>query len=342
MSEGSDETPTFTAANLMLALAEASGTSVADIAPDLDKISDVNLSPLESALGELRASPEYIFERDAERVIGFIDVIYEAENQHDIHSMPGILTDRPEDFQRLVKEFPVEVSPGFIQYMLDNPEDIIEREEAQNSHFAGQIIGIFFSVMLTKMPEAPEGEPPQKVELIIPSVLEGKMSAFGANFGGRRDLKIIGNPGAYAARNMSGGQFTIEAEGCVGAGAGMNGGELIIEGSAGNFTGQHMQGGELTVKGDAGKFTGNKMTGGILVVERNSGDKVGVLLDGGKIMVKGDAGADVGGKMISGALRVNGRVQSWGEPDENCTGTILQGQPGLEVIRMLNGEKRYK
>jgi len=114
---------------------------------------------------------------------------------------------------------------------------------------------------------------------------------------------------------LAAGSIRVEGEVGVEAGRQMSGGELTIRGRAGPFAGSGMKGGTLAIEGGAGERLGGPlsgetvgMSGGILHVRGDVGERAGDRLRRGFILIEGCAGAYAGSRMIAGTLAIGGEA----------------------------------
>lgn len=110
---------------------------------------------------------------------------------------------------------------------------------------------------------------------------------------------------------------SIRVDGDVGAQAGrqMRGGTLTISGNAGPFAGSGLSDGRIEIMGNAGDELGGPlagetigMTGGMIIVRGRAGDRAGDRMRRGLVAVLKGAGDYAGARMIAGSLVVAGGV----------------------------------
>jgi len=114
---------------------------------------------------------------------------------------------------------------------------------------------------------------------------------------------------------QTGGSLRVVGDAGVEAGREMTGGVLRIEGSVGPFAGSKMRGGLLEIAGDAGDRLGGSlagetegMNGGVIHVLGSAGERAGDRLRRGFILIDGAAGNFVGSRMIAGTLAIGGKA----------------------------------
>lgn len=122
-------------------------------------------------------------------------------------------------------------------------------------------------------------------------------------------VRVIGDVGAQAGRNMRGGQVTIEGNAGPHAGSGMRGGRLEVTGNAGDHLGAPlagelagMNGGVLIVRGKAGVSAADRMRRGLIAVLKGSGDHAGSRMIAGTLVVAGGTGEMPGYLMRRGSI----------------------------------------
>jgi hypothetical protein len=315
-----NEPVAFTAASLMDSLAEVSGTPVEKIAPDLKGWSKSDLSPVDEILIEARSSEKRL-EENIQMAFGLFQKIAEIYRDPE-YSYDSLRI----AFPKLLDDLPIDSSSELIEAVLDDPGALLEgsvsvfdNPRGKYDDFArirtlsqGMVMGIMFSVLLRKLPEAAEGVIPENLVFTLPNELEGKIDYFGFEYSGNRSVTVIGNPGKDIGKYMSGGSLTVITEKCGGTsqmdvdsiGQGMTGGKLRIEGDAAWSVGLSMTGGKLEVTGDVVASVGDHMRGGFIEV---LGD-VGSLEENNKAIGRVGSGMRAGTIIIGG--NVYGRVFS--------------------------------
>jgi formylmethanofuran dehydrogenase subunit C len=144
-------------------------------------------------------------------------------------------------------------------------------------------------------------------------VFEGGSERFdnlGFRMGSGR-IRVVGDLGQQAGRDMSGG--AILAEGSVGrlAGAGMRGGRVEVKGDAGDLVGaplpgeaNGMTGGVIRICGNAGTRAGDRMRRGLIAIDGNAGAYLASRMTGGTVVCFGEAGDLPGYLMARGTIIV--------------------------------------
>ena len=137
---------------------------------------------------------------------------------------------------------------------------------------------------------------------------DSRLDLIGAGLTAGR-IRVAGDAGWRAGRQMRGGTLLIEGNAGLQAGSGMTGGRLEISGDAGDglagpMAGEvlGMAGGLLIVRGRAGHGAGEKMRRGIIAVLGGCGDQPGLAMIAGTIVVTGEVGAMPGTMMKRGSL----------------------------------------
>lgn len=122
-------------------------------------------------------------------------------------------------------------------------------------------------------------------------------------------IRVRGDAGAYAGREMDGGRLEIEGNAGVWAGAAMRSGLLRVAGKAGDFLGaaipgerRGMRGGTILVAGDAGIRAGDAMRRGMVLIGGSAGAYCFSRVIAGTVAVWGDLGAHPGYGMKRGSL----------------------------------------
>jgi formylmethanofuran dehydrogenase subunit C len=208
-------------------------------------------------------------------------------------------------------------------------EHMVEGDIKANE--ARAAIGIWLSVLMRRLPEAPEGEEPEPVTLTLPPELisgygSDKMTCFGSQFDGNRDVTVVGNPGNTAATGMHGGRLTIQADSLQNSATWMVGGKLTIDGDFAVSPGFQMSGGEIVVKGSVDKQAGWQMSNGTITIEGDGGNQVGFTMTGGEIHVLGNTDESTGYRMTGGTIKVDGDIGGWSYslvPGFMSSGTII-------------------
>jgi formylmethanofuran dehydrogenase subunit C len=122
-------------------------------------------------------------------------------------------------------------------------------------------------------------------------------------------VRLVGDVGARAGRNMRGGQVMIEGSAGPHAGSGMRGGRLEIIGDAGDSLGgplagelAGMNGGVLIVRGRAGAFAADRMRRGLIAILKGSDDHAGSRMIAGNLVIARGTGAMPGYLMRRGSI----------------------------------------
>lgn len=122
-------------------------------------------------------------------------------------------------------------------------------------------------------------------------------------------VRVTGDVGAKAGRNMRGGHLLVEGGAGPHAGSGMRGGRLEIMGNAGDHLGAPlagelagMKGGILIVRGRAGVQAADRMRRGLIAILKGSGDHAGCRMIAGTLVVAGGTGAMPGYLMRRGSI----------------------------------------
>ena len=122
-------------------------------------------------------------------------------------------------------------------------------------------------------------------------------------------VRVAGDVGSQAGRNMRGGQLVIEGGAGPHAGSGMRGGRLEIKGDAGDHLGAPlagelagMNGGVLIVRGRAGAFAADHMRRGLIAILGGSGDHAGSRMIAGSLVIAGGTGVMPGYLMRRGSI----------------------------------------
>ena len=122
-------------------------------------------------------------------------------------------------------------------------------------------------------------------------------------------VRVAGDAGSQAGRNVRGGRLVIEGSAGPHAGSGMRGGRLEIMGDAGDRLGgplagelAGMNGGMLIVRGRAGTFAADRMRRGLIAVLGGSGDHAGSRMIAGSLVIAGGTGAMPGYLMRRGSI----------------------------------------
>jgi formylmethanofuran dehydrogenase subunit C len=122
-------------------------------------------------------------------------------------------------------------------------------------------------------------------------------------------IRVNGDLGQRAARNMSGGKISVT--GSVGrlAGSGMSGGRLEIAGNADDLLGaplpgepSGLTGGVIRVRGNVGARAGDRMRRGLIAIQGDTGDHLASRMLGGTIVCFGEAGTLPGYIMTRGTV----------------------------------------
>jgi formylmethanofuran dehydrogenase subunit C len=122
-------------------------------------------------------------------------------------------------------------------------------------------------------------------------------------------VRVVGDVGAQAGRNIRGGRLVVEGSAGPHSGSGMHGGRLDIMGDAGDRLGgplagelAGMNGGTLIVRGKAGAFAGDRMRRGLIAILGGSGDHAGSRMIAGSLVIAGGTGAMPGYLMRRGSI----------------------------------------
>lgn len=125
------------------------------------------------------------------------------------------------------------------------------------------------------------------------------------------ELRLIGEAGAFAGRDMRAGTLIVDGPAGVSAAAGMRGGTLEIRGDAAEGLAaptpdarNGMAGGFVVVRGNAGAGAGERQRRGVLIIEGNSGERTGARMIAGTLIVCGRAAAHFGVMMRRGTIVV--------------------------------------
>jgi formylmethanofuran dehydrogenase subunit C len=129
-------------------------------------------------------------------------------------------------------------------------------------------------------------------------------------------IRVVGDAGAQAGRQMRGGLITIEGNAGPHAGSCMRGGRLEITGNAGDHLGgplagelAGMNGGVVIVRGRAGAFAGDRMRRGVAAVLKGCGDYAGARMIAGTLVVTGGVGRLPGYLMRRGSILLDRKPQ---------------------------------
>ena len=122
-------------------------------------------------------------------------------------------------------------------------------------------------------------------------------------------VRVAGDVGAQAGRNMGGGQVLIQGNAGPHAGSGMRGGRLEVIGDVGDHLGAPlagelagMNGGMLIVRGGAGAFAADRMRRGLIAILKGSGDYAASRMIAGTLVIAGRTGAMPGFLMRRGSI----------------------------------------
>ena len=122
-------------------------------------------------------------------------------------------------------------------------------------------------------------------------------------------VRVVGDVGAQAGRNMRGGQVLVEGNAGPHAGSGMGGGRLELRGDVADHLGAPlagelvgMNGGILIVRGSAGEFAGDRMRRGLIAILKGAGDHAGCRMIAGTLVITGRTGAMPGFLMRRGSI----------------------------------------
>ena len=149
-------------------------------------------------------------------------------------------------------------------------------------------------------------------------------------------LRVVGDIGNYAGRQMRGGNLEIEGNARDFLASGATGGIIRVSGNAGNSLGAAMPGdrfgmlgGVALVGGNVGERAGEKMRRGTVVVKGKTGGGTGTRMIGGTIWAEGGIGPDPGLMMRRGTLI--------GPSVERLLPTFVDcGKHDLVIVRVLN------
>ena len=122
-------------------------------------------------------------------------------------------------------------------------------------------------------------------------------------------VRVAGDVGAQAGRNMRGGNLLVEGSAGPHAGSGMRGGRLEIMGDAGDRLGgplagelAGMNGGMLIVRGRVGAFAADRMRRGLIAILGGAGDHAGSRMIAGSLVIAGGTGVMPGYLMRRGSI----------------------------------------
>ncbi|MEI5680912.1 MULTISPECIES: formylmethanofuran dehydrogenase subunit C [unclassified Mesorhizobium] len=129
-------------------------------------------------------------------------------------------------------------------------------------------------------------------------------------------IRVVGDLGAQAGRQMRGGVLAIEGNAGPHAGSSMRGGRLEIFGNAGDYLGgplagelAGMNGGVVIVRGRAGAFAGDRMRRGVAAVLKGCGEYAGARMIAGTLVVTGGVGRLPGYLMRRGSILLDRQPQ---------------------------------
>ncbi len=170
-------------------------------------------------------------------------------------------------------------------------------------------------------------------------VFDGGSTRFDGVGAGLTDgqIRVIGDVGAQAGRQLGGGRLTIHGSAGPHAGSAMRGGRLEIFGNAGDLLAAPlagelagMAGGLLVVHGKAGARAGDRMRRGLIAVLRGSGPQAGSRMVAGTLVVAGGAGAMPGYLMRRGSILLD-------RPPEALSPSFVEtGAPDSAFARLID------
>lgn len=150
-------------------------------------------------------------------------------------------------------------------------------------------------------------------------------------------VRVTGDAGAQAGRQMRGGHLVIEGSVGPHAGSGMRGGTLEVMGDAGERLGgplagelAGMNGGVLIVRGAAGAFAADRMRRGLIAILKGSGDHAGSRMIAGNLVIVGGAG------IMPGYLMRRGSIFLDRAPEELSPSFVECGAPDSPFAALLD------
>lgn len=150
-------------------------------------------------------------------------------------------------------------------------------------------------------------------------------------------IRVVGDVGAQAGRQMRGGLIIIEGNAGSHAGSCMRGGRLEIMGNAGDHLGgplagelAGMNGGVVIVRGRAGAFAGDRMRRGVAAVLKGCGEYAGARMIAGTLVVTGGVGR------LPGYLMRRGSILLDREPAELSPSFVECGAPDSSFASVMD------